>query len=43
MNLRKLLQSSEPEPIQVQTIENLPSQHDISASDSLSDKAKAIG
>jgi RNA polymerase sigma-70 factor, ECF subfamily len=43
MNLRKLLQSSEPEPIQVQTIENLSSNHDISASDSLSDKAKAIG
>lgn len=43
MNLRKLLQSSEPESITVQAIADPAADHEISASDSLSDKAKTIG
>ena len=43
MNLRKLLQSSEPDPIQVQTIANSASEPDSTPSASLSDKAKTIG
>jgi len=43
MNLRKLLQSSEPDPIQVQTIANSASELDSTPSASLSDKAKTIG
>jgi len=43
MNLRKLLQSSEADPIQVQTIANSASELDSTPSASLSDKAKTIG